>query len=164
METPRTFLNQINSSDFDDYFKLYGNKEVMRLITGRALTKEEAERKFNEILNINLKSTESGYFGIHLISTGEFIGLGKIVMTDNDEAEIGYVFLPEHWNKGYGGEVSEKLVSHSMNIKNIKSLIAIIDPENVASKKILMKSGFLLERICEIEGLPAEIYRLEFPL
>jgi [ribosomal protein S5]-alanine N-acetyltransferase len=160
METQRTILKKLTRKDFDDYFNLYGNEDVMRLITGKAYTRDEAKRKFKNAIEINLYIKDIGYFGIYLRKTEEFIGIGKIVMTTNDEAEIGYVFLPEYWNQGFGGEVSEKLVSHAKNIPEIDRLIAIIDPENMASKKILLKSGFSLDKVCTIDNLPAEIFKL----
>jgi len=162
METQRTILKKISCKNFDNYFKLYGNEDVMKLITGMAYPKDEAMRKFENVIETNLNNKDIGYFGIYLKYTEEFIGIGKIVMTTNDEAEIGYVLLPEYWNQGYGSEISEGLVSHAKLNNGIKSLIAIIDPENAASKKILLKSGFVLEKVCRIDNLPAEIYKYTF--
>ena len=132
----------------------------MRLITGRAYNKSEATARFEEVININSNNIETGYFKVILKSTGEPVGIAKIILTKDDEAEIGYVILPDFWGKGFGSEISMKLVELSKSLQEIKSLIAIIDPENHASKKILVKCGFLLEKEGLIDGLPGEIYRL----
>lgn len=46
-------------------------------------------------------------------------------------------------------------------MESIYTLIAIIDPENVASKKILEKHGFLWDYEGDYYGLPAVYYRLQ---
>ena len=40
---------------------------------------------------------------------------------------------------------------------DIKVLKAIIDPNNIPSRKILINIGFTYEKVCEIDGLPGEI-------
>jgi len=70
------------------------------------------------------------------------------------------MFLPEYWGRGFGNEVSEILTAYAKTIPSIKKLIAIIDPENTSSKKILLNCGFYLHETCTMEGLPAGIYHL----
>lgn len=74
------------------------------------------------------------------------------------EAELGYMLLPEHWGKGYGGLVADRLMS-LVKHTDIKVIKAIIDPANRASRKILVSRGFTSAWIGEIEGLPGEILK-----
>ncbi|WP_349265816.1 GNAT family N-acetyltransferase [Thermoanaerobacterium xylanolyticum] len=45
--------------------------------------------------------------------------------------------------------------------KQINKIIAIIDPNNIASRKILIKNGFTTHMICEMDGLPGEILSMK---
>lgn len=162
IETIRLVFKKFKEEDFADYFSLVGNEDVMKMISGNALSKDEALLKFEKILSIGKTNPETGYYSIRIKESNTFIGLGKIVMTGKREAEIGYALLPETWKSGYGSEISEKLINYAQSINYIDSLIAIIDPENLASKRILAKSKFKLSRLCEIDHLPAEIYKLKF--
>lgn len=160
MKSERLIFEKFKKEDFPLYFLLTGNEEVMKMISGKALSKEEALNRFENILSINNQVKELGYFIVKNIQDGSFIGLAKIVMLEKKEAEIGYSLLPENWGKGYGSEISETLVKKAKRFNVIECLIAIVDPENTASKKILKKSHFKLNQVCEMEGLPAEIYKL----
>jgi [ribosomal protein S5]-alanine N-acetyltransferase len=162
MDSSRLKFKKFNAEDLPDYFKLVGNEDVMKMISGKANSRNEALKKFENILSINNLRPEIGYYAINEKATGKFIGLGKIVLTGIKEAEIGYALLPENWNQGYGSEISEELVKYAQGIDFIDSLIAIIDPENIASKKILAKSDFKLDKVCKVDNLPAEIYKLKF--
>jgi len=162
MKTTRLIFDKFKKSDFINYFSLVKNPDVMRMITGKPLSEEEARSKFSTILQVNKAHKEIGYFIVRKLADQQFIGLAKIVITQEKEAEIGYSLLPEHWGKGYASEISVELVRYSQEQEYINTLIAIIDPENGASRKILQKSNFKLERTGTIEGLAAEFYRLDF--
>jgi [ribosomal protein S5]-alanine N-acetyltransferase len=160
METSRTILKKTILTDFDLFFKLYGNEEVMKMTTGKPFSLSIAKKKFKLVIEINSKYKDLGYFGIYLKDSGEGIGMAKIVLTHADEAEIGYVFMPGYWGLGFGTEITMELVNYARTLNYLSSLTAIIDPDNVASKKILLKCGFELEKVCEIDKLPAEVYRV----
>mgnify|MGYP003927100873 FL=1 len=79
----------------------------------------------------------------------------------NQEAELGYSLLPHNWGKGYGTEISTALILHATAQANILNLIAIIDPENEVSKRILKNGGFILKEVGFYDDLPSEIYSLK---
>ncbi len=41
--------------------------------------------------------------------------------------------------------------------KVLHQIMAIIDPKNIASKRILLNNGFISQKLCKIDGLPGEI-------
>lgn len=80
-------------------------------------------------------------------------------MTKENEAEVEYLLMPEHWGKGYGSEIAQALVNLGTQVDKIHSLIAIIDPENIASQRILEKQGFKWDYVGDNIGLPAAYYK-----
>lgn len=149
----------VSDEDFEDYFSLVANEKVMAMVTERAIPLEEARNDFKLLLYKNEKHEEFGNFKVLERATNNFIGLGKLEINENDfnEAELGYLLLPEFWGKGYGSEIAEILLNKAEELKLLHRIIAIIDPKNIASKKILLKNNFISEKICEIDGLPGEI-------
>ena len=97
------------------------------------------------------------HYKIYDSSSNEFLGLGHLtLMEDNEVAEIGYMIKPQYWGKGYGSEIAKVMVEKARK-SDLKSLKAIIDPNNIASRKILIKLGFVTEMVGVIDGLPGEI-------
>jgi [ribosomal protein S5]-alanine N-acetyltransferase len=150
-------LQKFDSTDFNKYFLLVSNEQIMSMITEHPIPLEEAQEKFKKIINRNEKYETFGSYKVYNYSK-EFIGLGSLILNEekNDEAELGYMLLPEYWGKGYGREIAELLINKAKNT-NVNRLTAIIDPKNIPSRKILIKSGFHSEKVCEIDGLPGEI-------
>lgn len=142
--------------DFDYYFQLVSNEKVMEQITERAIPFIEAQENFQKILERNRKYDIFGTYKV--CEGGKFIGLGHLTLnaTNEEEAEIGYMIVPEHWGKGYGKTIGRQLVELAKGT-NVTTLKAIIDPNNIASRKILINLGFESEKVCEIDGLPGEI-------
>lgn len=151
--------------DFTDYFSLVSNEKVMAQITEYAIPFEEAQIKFQKLLKRNEQYEHFGSYKIYDSSINEFIGLGHLTLDEENSevAEIGYMIKPEHWGKGYGGEIAKVLIERAGK-SEIKKIKAIIDPDNIASRKILIKQGFVSEVICEIGGLPGEILSKELLL
>jgi ribosomal-protein-alanine N-acetyltransferase len=151
-------LLKFQEVDFTDYFSLVSNEKVMAQITEYAIPFEEAQFNFQKLLKRNEKHERFGSYKIYDISINEFIGLGHLTVDeeDNEVAEIGYMIKPVHWGKGYGGQIAKVLIEWAKK-SELKTLKAIIDPDNIASRKILIKRGFFSEKICEFDGLPGEI-------
>ncbi len=151
-------LMKFQETDFKDYYSLVSNEKVMAQITERALPLEEARLNYQKILQRNKKHENFGTFKIFDASVQRFIGLGSLILNEKltDEAEIGYMILPEHWGQRYGTDIAEVLIG-KVRKSELKKLVAIIDPNNIPSRKILANLGFKSEKVCAIDGLPGEI-------
>src|SRR5262249_51803750 len=62
-----------------------------------------------------------------------------------DEVEIGYAFYPEYWGRGLATEIAAACLAHGRRL-GVPSLVAIINPENHASQRVLTKVGLAYER------------------
>lgn len=159
----RIYLEKFTSMDFDDYYKLVGNEKVMAMITEREIPLDEALENYNQILKSNQLHKSFGNFKVIENSTNKFVGsaLLKIKDPSSTEAELGYMLLPDYWGKGIGSEVAKMLIEKAKAENQINKITAIIDPNNIASRKILINNGFNSDIVCEIDGLPGEILSMK---
>lgn len=156
----RIYLQKfVSDEDFEYYFSLVSNEKVMAMVTERAIPLEEARIDFKLLLDKNKEYKDFGNFKVFETTSNDFIGLGLLKIDKNDlsKAELGYLLLPEFWGKGYGSEIANILLNKAEESKVLHQITAIIDPKNIASKKILLNNGFISEKLCEIDGLPGEI-------
>ncbi len=145
---------KFQKDDFEDYYRLVSNESVMAQITERAIPLEEARSNYEKVLLSNKRSDLLGSYKI--MSEDQFLGLGHVTLKEAYEAEIGYMLLPPFWGRGYGTEVARMLIELAEQT-DVKKLMATIDPNNIASRKILVNQQFVSEKVCEIDGLPGEI-------
>ncbi|UZJ66402.1 GNAT family N-acetyltransferase [Sphingobacterium sp. KU25419] len=68
-----------------------------------------------------------------------------------------------YWGKGIASHVAKKLIGHAKQQESLEKVVAIIDPRNIPSRKILINNGFVSEEFKDFDGLPGEILALELP-
>ncbi|MGJ1432133.1 GNAT family N-acetyltransferase [Sphingobacterium spiritivorum] len=150
--------------DFQLYYTLVRDEKVMAMITERAIPLSEAKADYEKILVINDLHSSFGYFKVKTAATKEFVGLAKmeVIAQDSSEAELGYILLPSHWGKGFGNQMATEMLSIARREPQIRKVTAIIDPQNIPSRKILVNNGFVSEEFKDFDGLPGEILSLVF--
>lgn len=97
------------------------------------------EKGFEEKTNLD--------WAIVLKNTDQFIGtIGyHHISFETARAEIGYVLLFPYHKRGLISEAMKVVLEYGFKTIGIQSIIADVNPENEASKKLLTKFGFTLE-------------------
>jgi len=163
LTTDRLLLDSFTTEGRDRFMAIYMNGQVMKYVTGRALAPEEAEEKFRKVLECNARNNGTGYYSVFIKQGNKYIGLVKLVHPDlRDPAclELGFCLFPEFWGKGFASEITSEMVGYAATIASVNRLIAIIDPANEASAKVLIKSGFVLTATGDYGGLPSGTYTI----
>ena len=123
----KVFFEKFTTDDFNSYFKLVSNYEVMKMITEKGLTYEEALKDFNKIIETNSIHPILGTYKVFNLAN-DFIGLAKLEIREikDTEAELGYMLLPNYWGMGVGSSIAEELIKLAKEQKKLKKLTAII--------------------------------------
>ncbi|WP_400261002.1 GNAT family N-acetyltransferase [Sphingobacterium sp. SG20118] len=141
-----TSLNfkKYKTEDFRDYYNLVKEDTYMKYITGEGMSKENAIKRFEYILDFGRQHDAIGYFQVRDVETNSIIGDSKLVYNKDDKSlfEIGYLLKEEYWRKGLGTKICAYLLALASTIDEKKDIIGIIHPENIASRRLLEKFGF----------------------
>lgn len=148
LQSDRFTLRRVIRDDVPGIYNMRSNPEVMRFIP-RPLsqTPADAEAVFN-MMDEKIEQNAGLNWAIALREQPEsFLGVIGIfrIDLDNYRGELGYMLLPEHWNKGVVSELIPIILQFGFKTLNLHSIEAIIDPGNHASRRVLEKSGFRQE-------------------
>ncbi|MDL2297980.1 GNAT family N-acetyltransferase [Synergistaceae bacterium OttesenSCG-928-D05] len=159
MSMPLAFI-KFTENDFLDYFRLVSDIRVMAQITERAIPEAEARADYERLLAENSRHEDFGSFRVVDTDSGDYIGLARISLNETNpgEAEIGYMLLPEYWDRGYGRKTVAQLLEVAEKT-GLEHLTALIDPENGASKKLLTNNHFYSTFVGMQDGLMSEFLR-----
>lgn len=158
MNSSRCTFSKFTDLDFKFYYLLAGDPKVIKQLVERPRDKEHAKQRFASMIDINRAFPNIGYYKVSTSQDGAFIGLGKIVMTDSHTCEIGYSLRPPFWGQGYGFELAQRLISHIKTIDSINKIKAIVDVDNIASRRILIKNGFNFSHKDVFKGVAVDIF------
>jgi RimJ/RimL family protein N-acetyltransferase len=163
-ETARLAAAPISESDFADLSVLHHDIRVMATLGG--IRTDETTHAFlrEKIGHWNLHGI--GMWTFRDRTTHEFVGrggLGHIEIDGRDEVEIGYTVRAGLAGLGYGTEMARGIVAEALGRGGLTSLVAFTLPGNLASRRVMEKAGFVLDREADIQGDRQVLYRLEGP-
>jgi RimJ/RimL family protein N-acetyltransferase len=76
-----------------------------------------------------------------------------------DEIEIAYTFKREFWGKGLASEIATALTDIGLSQLKLPSLIGLVFVGHGASRRVLEKSNYVLEKSTTHHGEDVVIYR-----
>jgi len=94
---------------------------------------------------------------------GAFVGrcgIHRIVIDGRDEVELGYIVRSELWSNGYATEMAVAVAAHAFSALALPELVGFTLPDNLRSRRVLEKAGFVYERTFVGDGKPTVLYRL----
>lgn len=142
-ETQRLRVRHFTSADYDNFFALQGNAEVMQYIRPPR-TREESDGFLTDKILTASPTDFKGYWVVEKKDSGLFVGCFVIIPipTDIEKTQLGYSFLPEYWGKGYATEVTKEGLNYFKYKTPLTELYAVTETPNIASQKVLLKNGF----------------------
>lgn len=148
LESERLLLREQTVEDALAVFKLRSDEEVMKYVPlARPKSINDIYTLMEEIHEGFLKEENLGW-AITLKEAPDvligFIGFPKFDF-QHFRAEVGYMLAPGFWGKGLGTEALSLMVKFGFEELGLHSMFAVIDPDNIASAKVLLKQGFVKE-------------------
>ncbi len=141
--TQRLSCRRWRKTDLEAIYAAYSDPEAMRWVgDGTPITRDACERWYGITVN---NYTERGYgmFALESRGDGGVVGFCGITHPDGQvEPEIKYTIMRELWGQGYASEAVPALVRYAIAELGLAYMIATVDPENLASQRILKKAGF----------------------
>jgi RimJ/RimL family protein N-acetyltransferase len=151
LETQRLALRRFTAEDVDILIELDSDPEVMRFITGgRPSSREEIETLIMPaFLGYDERFRGLGFWAAVEKSTGRFIGWFHLRPAEGaaDDVELGYRLRRSVWGKGYATEGSRALIDKAFAEYGARRVFASTMVVNVASRRVMEKSGLRFVRI-----------------
>lgn len=159
LETERLSLQHLNAGDAEFLIELLNDPSFIRNIGDRGVRTVQDAQAY--VQNGPAASYAKNGFGLDLVilkDTGEPIGIcGLIKRPTLDDVDIGYAYLPRYWSKGYAVEAASAVKQYAQDVIGLKRLVAIVDPLNLGSIRMLEKIGFTFEKMVKLSADDIEL-------
>lgn len=147
-ETHRLILKALVKEDAPNLWRLRNTDAVMKYIDRPRQKDIEETEMFIETIHENIKANTAINWGIYLKEDPDDL-IGTVGFYRNEPAkhrgEIGYMLDNKHWRKGYMNEAIQTALQYGFDTIQFNTIIGCIDPNNEASRQILLKNGFVKE-------------------
>lgn len=148
LRTPRLLLVPLGDQHLDLEVELDSDPEVLRLIAGRARSRDEVAESHAQRMALTERVDGLGYWIAFGPGGDDFVGLmmlppafGPDRPDDPAVAELGYRLLRRHWRKGFATEASRALLRHAFDTVGQQRVIAQTMAVNTASRGVMTAVG-----------------------
>lgn len=163
LKTSRIGFSEWKQDDIKLAELLWGDPEVTRFIcaSGRFSENDIAIRLKKEIDN-NVEH-QVQYWPVFELKSDELIGCCGLRPYNESQYEIGFHLRPKFWGQGYAVEAANAVIDYAFTVLQAEGLFAGHNPNNTASKKVLVKLGFsyIGDEFYEPTGLYHPSYELK---
>ncbi|PFV48949.1 GNAT family N-acetyltransferase [Bacillus cereus] len=141
IKAERLLIRKFEFKDWEAVHEYTSDSDVMKYIPEGFFTEEDTRNFVNKNMGENAKN-----FPVILI--GENILIGHIVFHKyfgEHTYEIGWVFNPKYFNKGYASEAAQATLKYGFKEMKLHRIIATCQPENTPSYRVIEKIGMRRE-------------------
>ena len=158
--TARLNAERLRESHFGLLCRMHQNPRVMATLGG---VRSAAQTRV--FLDQNLAHWERHGYGLWMFTAkggGQFVGRGglrQVSVGGGEETELAYALSAEFWGQGYATEVASALVGLGAAQYGLSNLVCFTLTDNLASRRVMEKAGFTLEREIVHAGRPHSLCR-----
>lgn len=162
LDTARLTLRRMSLADAPFILDLVSDADFIRFIGDKGVRNLEGARGY--ITHGALASYDTHGFGLFVVELRETttpIGICGFVKRDTlPDCDIGYAFLPPYRGHGYVVESAAAVLAYGSRVLNMTRVLAITDPENDRSIRVLEKIGLRFDRLVQLSGetTPVRLY------
>jgi ribosomal-protein-alanine N-acetyltransferase len=167
LETERMVAERLRPGHHDELTRLLRDVRVARTLWPGEPPPSEAQLHY--ILSDKIDHWARYGFGLWLLrdrATGVMVGRGGLqhtVVGRDGEIEAGWAIAPERWGEGLATELAHACTAVAFGKLDLLEIIAMALPTNVASRRVMEKSGFVYERDVVYRGIGHVLYRAARP-
>ncbi len=135
-------LKTFTSADIDDFMEWGTDDEVTKYMMWNSYASREAAVDFFKNVVENHPWFKAVCLEKKVIGS---ITLDKGKGAHSCKAELGYVISRKYWNNGFATKAINLAIQKGFEDLDIQRIEAFVDPANIASQRVLEKTGFVKE-------------------
>jgi RimJ/RimL family protein N-acetyltransferase len=145
--TARLSAEPLTEGHLADLLAMHADPVQMEMLDG---VRDEAQTR--EYLDRNLAHWAEHGFGLWMVrdpATSAIVGralVRTLALDGADEVEIGYSLRPDYWGRGLGTAIAAACIRYAFDVLRLPSVVALTQPHNVRSRRVLEKVGMHYER------------------
>ena len=134
LETERLIIRRFTAEDWEELYEYLSNEEAVKYEPYGVFTEEDCKEEAIR------RAKKDFFWAVCLKENNKLIGNIYFNQQEPKEFytwEIGYVFNPKYWGKGYATEACEVFLKSAFERLNAHRVVAMCNPKNTASWRLL---------------------------
>lgn len=164
-KTNRLYLRELSEKDFEHFFYINTDPEVIRYTGDPPFPSLEAAKAFLSNYVSCYKTHGMGRWAVCLNRDDSMIGwCGLKYHPDKDIVDVGYRFYQKYWGQGYATEATKAVISYGFETLKLSKIVAHVHKDNIGSQKVALKSGLHFIKDFVYDKAPSKLYEIQNPI
>lgn len=144
LRTSHLTLRPLQPADAGALHRIYQSEGVLRYFPNPSPPPLEKVERFIAAQQAHWEKHGYGNWGILPDGAGEIIGwVGLQYLPELEETEVGFLLDRPFWGKGFATEAALASLDFGFQHFNLDHIIALVHPENLASRRVIEKCGMI---------------------
>jgi ribosomal-protein-alanine N-acetyltransferase len=162
LETPRLLLRPFTEADIEALHVILSDREVIRYLPSTAPPSRERVSDFVDQQIAHWHDHGFGWWGVEYRGRPRLLGwAGLTYLPETGEVEVAYLLTMSAWGQGLATEAARACVAYGFERIGLRQIIALVHPENVASRRVIQKLGMAFVDEAHYFGIDVHRYALE---
>lgn len=161
LETDRLIIRKFTPGDLEPLIEMRIDPDVNKYLGGSRMQNPEAIKKRMQFYIDCYDKFGFGQCAMIWKQNGELIGASGIQpLEETGEIEVGYSLKKDYWRMGLGFECAMAWLEYGFNTAGLERIVAVADPDNTGSWRIMEKCGMRYEKTAEFYGILCKFYAI----
>jgi ribosomal-protein-alanine N-acetyltransferase len=162
--TYRLVLRPLAEEDVDPLHRILRDGDILRYFPN---TDPPARDRVQKLISDQLRHWEErgyGWWAVELRSRDGLIGWsGLQFLPETEEVEVAYLLGRSFWGRGLATEAAQACLQYGFGQVGLESIVAIVHPENAASRRVIEKLGMSFVDRARYFGMDCYRYAIDRP-
>ena len=154
IQTPRLTLRSFALADLDPLYAIVSDPDVVRYFPrADPWPLDVVQRTLNDHWR-HWEEHGYGWWAVERRQNGELLGwCGLCFLDETAETEVKYLLKRSHWGRGLATEGARRSIQYAFTELDLDMIVGLVHPENIASQRVLEKSGLIFGNRATYFGL-----------
>lgn len=162
IETERLLLRQFTPDDLDTYAaRIFADPDVTRFLPKRDIPPRERAERVLKYFGEHWQKHGFGDWAVTDKVDAQLIGhCGLNFVPEAGEVEVEYSLAKAYWGQGIATEAARASVRYGFESLKLERIIALADPQNIASWRVMEKIGLTYQKEVCFFGMQLVYYQI----
>ena len=164
METERTIFTVLEEKDLPEMTAMAKEPDTFRYLKKLRVMSDSEYQQFLRLKLDQIRQKTGYHWAVRLKSDSSWLGAVNLnPIGGTPRLQIGCQLKRQYWGQGFASELLKRVLEFAIRDTGIKEVYGVFEKENIVSRRLLAKLGFVwLEDLTE-QGVEIEVHRYAAP-
>jgi ribosomal-protein-alanine N-acetyltransferase len=164
METERTIFTVLEEKDLPEMTAMAKEPDTFRYLKKLRVMSDSEYQQFLRLKLDQIRQKTGYHWAVRLKSDSSWLGAVNLnPIGGTPRLQIGCQLKRQYWGQGFASELLKRVLEFAIRDAGIKEVYGVFEKENIVSRRLLARLGFVWIEDLTQQDVEVEIHRYVVP-